>query len=585
MSIHISKATLDGIDTLFRWGAIGTRSDAELIALFSSGAHEREAAFRILIHRHGPMVLGICRRVLRNEHAAEDAFQATFLVLVKKAGSLRDTRSLRSWLFGVAQRVADKERVKGARRRIIERQAAGRTESDGSDLVDSELRVVIDEEIRRLPDRYRLPLILCQLEGLPHQEVAQRLGCPVGTIESRLSRAKQRLRDRLERRGLAPTASALLVAALRGRADCAVPPELLKASVQALTARSVRPLASSAAWATASSAVKRGVLLTQTIPGALVLSIFLIGAGVVATRLGVDSTRGAQAAAAANPLPMPSTKQAQAKTADGARSAAASNPLEALAPFHFATSVQAPNERKHPNATRATFAFAHPLRGITIDGNLDDWPKNMPRYPISRQLVDLSPYDASQSKESVDQEAYFNVGYDRDAGLIYLAVVVHDHDIVTHPTDAVKTDSSEIYIDGTFSNRSIGDPSRYWADEVDARTMPALQYAGVPAPIAAYGDPREANPSLLYGDIRKTTTKMKYRHTKGTIIYEWAVQPFDQYPRQPGLLYAGKRLGLEVAVVDKDHARTRPTFLTWGPPPVRFKGCDAGSLGELILEE
>src|SRR5262249_7206685 len=127
MAMRLSGAAIGEIHTLFRWGAMGTWTDGQLMTQFATGQEGGEAAFRILIHRHGPMVLGICRRVLGDEHAAEDAFQATFLVLVKKAGTLRDGDLLTNWLYGVALRVAQKEKARGARRRVVERQAAERT--------------------------------------------------------------------------------------------------------------------------------------------------------------------------------------------------------------------------------------------------------------------------------------------------------------------------------------------------------------------------------------------------------------------------------------------------------------------------
>src|SRR5262249_39222456 len=154
------------IHTLFRFGALGTWTDGQLVTQFLAGQEASEAAFRVLIHRHGPMVLGICRRILSDEHAAEDAFQATFLVLVKKAGMLRDCNLLANWLYGVAVRVANKEKARGARRRVVERRAAEQTARPGNDLDSGELLSVIDEEIHRLPERYRLPWVLCHVEGL-----------------------------------------------------------------------------------------------------------------------------------------------------------------------------------------------------------------------------------------------------------------------------------------------------------------------------------------------------------------------------------------------------------------------------------
>ena len=203
----------------------------QLVAQFLADGEGREAAFRALVVRHGPMVLGVCRRILNDPHAAEDAFQTTFLVLVKKAGTLRDRELLTNWLYGVAQRVARRSKVDAVRRRAVESRVPGTTERDG-DLDRAELRAVIDEEISRLPERFRVPLVLCHLEGLQHQEVARRLGCPVGTVESRLSRARERLRSRLARRGLAPTAGMLAWALTPSEGSAALFP-LVESAVQA----------------------------------------------------------------------------------------------------------------------------------------------------------------------------------------------------------------------------------------------------------------------------------------------------------------------------------------------------------------
>jgi RNA polymerase sigma factor (sigma-70 family) len=150
------------------------------------------------------MVLGVCRRVLHDGHAAEDAFQATFMVLVRKAGSLSRPNLLGNWLYGVAYRVAVKARATAARRAAHERQAASmpKTESNPN-AGDRELRAVLDEEINHLPEKYRAPLILCYLEGKTNEQAAKVLGCPVGSMSWRLNRGREMLRQRLNRRQLA----------------------------------------------------------------------------------------------------------------------------------------------------------------------------------------------------------------------------------------------------------------------------------------------------------------------------------------------------------------------------------------------
>jgi hypothetical protein len=239
--------------------------------------------------------------------------------------------------------------------------------------------------------------------------------------------------------------------------------------------------------------------------------------------------------------------------------------------------------------TRFPSAVARPLKDIVIDGRLEDWPRDTKTYPIANQLLDHTSYNQEPMTADQNPRAYFMAGYDPTAQQIYLAVVVHDDDVVVHPTDVLKTDSVEIYVDGTLSRKGDNSPSIGWEDTLDAATMPVIQYAGVPGRVAAYGDAWGANPSLVYARTREKTTKMKWRRERDVITYEWSFKAFDRFPDRATRLYPGKRLGLEVAVVDKDQATTTnkrpPTFLTWGAPPATFKGFDADSLGELILTD
>src|SRR5262249_51756830 len=157
-----------------------------------------EAAFAALVRRHGPMVLGVCRGLLRDAHAAEDAFQATFLVLFRRATALEDLPSLGGWLYGVAYRTALKARTAAARRCTRERKAVTMTQTDADDReTDWELGHALHEELGRLPEKYREPLVACYLQGQTTEEAARRLGCPRGTVLSRLARGRGPLRGRL----------------------------------------------------------------------------------------------------------------------------------------------------------------------------------------------------------------------------------------------------------------------------------------------------------------------------------------------------------------------------------------------------
>jgi RNA polymerase sigma factor (sigma-70 family) len=205
-------------------------ADAHLLERFVS--HRDEEAFAVLVRRHGPMVLNVCLRILHDLHDAEDAFQATFLVLARKAGAIRRRERLGPWLHGVAQRTALKARSNAARWQEIESAADGSAAEPLSELAWRELRLVLDEEIGRLPTRYRAPVILCYLEGLSYAEAARQLGCPAGTVSGRLARARELLRGRLARRGFGLSA-ALLGTLLPASASAAVPVPLLDATVQA----------------------------------------------------------------------------------------------------------------------------------------------------------------------------------------------------------------------------------------------------------------------------------------------------------------------------------------------------------------
>jgi RNA polymerase sigma factor (sigma-70 family) len=247
--------------------------DAQLLDRFVCA--QDETAFTALVARHGPMVLGLCRRLLRDGPDVEDAFQAVFLVLVRKAAAVGRRELLGNWLYGVAFRVASDLRAQAARRaRRRSRLDPGELAApDGPDA--PELPALLDAEVARLPDKYRRPVVLCYLQGQTNEEAARQLSWPVGTVKGRLSRARDLLRSRLARRGLALSAAAL-AEALTATASAAVPSPLL-ASVL-LTAAGASSAAVSARAAALSQGVFRTMLLSRLKIAGLVF-VGLLGAG------------------------------------------------------------------------------------------------------------------------------------------------------------------------------------------------------------------------------------------------------------------------------------------------------------------
>jgi RNA polymerase sigma factor (sigma-70 family) len=220
-------AVLRDVQTLFRAGTAGGLTDGQLLEEFCGrGGEVGERAFAALVERHGPAVLRACRAILRDEHAAEDAFQAVFLVLARKAGSLRVRDSLAPWLHEVACRVARCARASAARRRRHERRAAELADPSARDPGPDDLGPLLHEEIDRLPGRYRAPIVLCFLEGLTREQAAGQLRWPMGTLQSRLARGREHLRRRLTRRGVVPSA-VISDALLRAETARAVVPAAL----------------------------------------------------------------------------------------------------------------------------------------------------------------------------------------------------------------------------------------------------------------------------------------------------------------------------------------------------------------------
>jgi RND family efflux transporter MFP subunit len=297
VSIGKDAAVRRRLRTLFNVGAVGELTDGQLLERFATERGEAaELAFAALVERHGPMVLRVCRGVLGDADAAQDAFQATFLVLVRRARRLWVRESLGPWLHQVAYRTASCARATAARHRRLERRAA-LTGQQSPPERDFELERLLHEEIERLPERYRAPVVLCDLEGRTHEQAARHLGWPVGTVKSRLSRARERLRARLVRRGIGAEAGPLAVAGVLKSSSLIIPPSLLDAT----TAAAVQFAAVGSVARGTVVLLAEGVLRTMSMTQWWKVATVLLVAGATASGvewLGVGTGPGTQAPAA-----------------------------------------------------------------------------------------------------------------------------------------------------------------------------------------------------------------------------------------------------------------------------------------------
>jgi RNA polymerase sigma factor (sigma-70 family) len=259
--------------------ATRTLPDRELLRRFAD--RRDEAAFRALVCRHGPTVLRVCLRILHSEHDAEDALQATFLVLAQRAASVGPLESVGGWLFGVASRLGRKMKTTSARRRAREGRAAEKPAADPvAEISLREAQEILDQELARLPGKYQLPLILCCLEGLTRDEAAQRLGLPVRTLKSRLERARELLRLRLASRGLA-FSGALLASVFCGqRASASLPATLVDPTVRAASLVAAGQSATSEVSAEV-AALTEGVTRTMFLSKLNIATVVLVGTALL----------------------------------------------------------------------------------------------------------------------------------------------------------------------------------------------------------------------------------------------------------------------------------------------------------------
>jgi RNA polymerase sigma factor (sigma-70 family) len=300
-------------------GGNGGVSDAHLLDRFLSGGDE--AAFELLVRRHERLVFGVCRRVLGQVHDAEDAFQATFLVLARKAASIAHGGAVASWLYKVAYRVALAARTdrtrRGHREKPLDAAADLAAAAEATSPAEqADLRILLDEELSQMPERFRSVAVLCYLEGKTVEEAARQLGCPRGTVASRLVRARARLRDGLTRRGVAVSAGMAAVALAQARAAAGPPEPLIPATVRAAKLYGSATAASAGAVSPRVAALTEGALRAMSYmklklgaAAAMFLAV-LLSAGWVADRM--------RASAAGEP-PAPASTRPEKAAAQGAQ--------------------------------------------------------------------------------------------------------------------------------------------------------------------------------------------------------------------------------------------------------------------------
>jgi RNA polymerase sigma factor (sigma-70 family) len=285
-----------------------TLQDRQLLDRFVT--ERDEGAFEALVARHGPMVLNVCRRVLYDPGTIDDAFQATFLVLVRKAASIRQRELLSNWLYGVAYRTAVRAKAESAKRRAREsaapvRQAVRRQADPLDEITVRELFAALDQHLYRLPSQCRAPLVLCYLEGKTRDEAARQLGCSLATLDRRLGRGRELLRARLARQGLTLSAALFSVMLAQSPATACVPGNLVVATLKAAVAVSAGDAAAglvSARVAALTEGVLKTMLLNKLKTSAavlLVLGFFAVGAGGWSYH--TQAARAANAQAAAEP--------------------------------------------------------------------------------------------------------------------------------------------------------------------------------------------------------------------------------------------------------------------------------------------
>jgi RNA polymerase sigma factor (sigma-70 family) len=304
-------------------------ADGELLECYR--ARRDEAAFATLVRRHGPMVLGVCRRILRNEADAEDAFQAVFLVLVRKAGSIRRAGMVGNWLYGVAHQTALKAKAMHNRRHVKELEAGTQPRPNVADEVWRQAQLLVDDALSHLPDNHRVPIVLCDLEGRTIKEAARQLGWPQGTVASRLTRGRALLARRLGRSGLQLSAAALAALLAPGAMSAQVPAPLLASTLKAAGLFALGNTMAVGAVSATTLALTQGVLHAMLLTKLKIAGVVLIASMLLALSIGAGSganpTTGVEVAQE-QPAPAPPGQVQPAEQPRGGPPPAATQPSQ-----------------------------------------------------------------------------------------------------------------------------------------------------------------------------------------------------------------------------------------------------------------
>jgi RNA polymerase sigma-70 factor (ECF subfamily) len=448
------------LERLFGVGMVGGVSDAELLGRFAAvdvDDEAAEAAFEAIVERHGPMVSRVCRMVLRDAHAAEDAFQATFLVLARRARALGERELLGNWLYGVALRTSRKARIAAARRVARDRTAAGRrseaiVEPEADERGD-ELSRILHEEIGRLPRSYRAAVVACYLEGLTQAQAASRLRLAESTVRGRLARARKLLGHRLIRRGVAPAVGLVALedaaeasaswSSAAARLPDAIVRSLARAALQ--FARSAGP-ATRGAVASTAHALADGVLSTMWLPSlkaiALAASIAAVGLGLTAAAAGALG----RPAPAAAPSPTPAPAALPSPTPDPRPAAEPASPLPpdpAEPPQRSPRKTQKPGSAAGVDSDLARLAPGSIVRSVPLSkdstimaylpetnlGHVDNFALQNAGGGV-RVMIDWPPLPAEEA--SAPDRRFFVALYSKEttsnppAGRIHAFEILHD---------------------------------------------------------------------------------------------------------------------------------------------------------------